>query len=259
MIDLRLPLSLAADYHSPSQKIRIITEHRVAQNANCPACAKTIEKVSNNRPGLDFVCSPCGIPFELKSKRGTFGTRIIDGAYATMIDKVMHDAHSNFFLLNYDNDHTVTNLVLVPKRFIVPEIIEKRKPLSSGARRSGWVGCNLRISLLPDAGRISYIRHRSVVPLEAVLGEWRRTGFLDGVSTSARGWLVAVMNCVERINKNEFTLRDMYECVPYLQSLFPNNRNVEAKVRQQLQVLRDKGWLTFLGSGKYKKNTDPSH
>lgn len=254
MISLRLHLSLADSYHSPSQKIRVMTEHWVAENANCPACTRVVEKTPNNRPGLDFVCNRCGIPFELKSKRGAFGTRIVDGAYQTMLDKIVHNAHSNFFLLNYDDDYTITNLVLVPKRFIVSEIIEKRKPLSSRARRAGWIGCNLKISLLPDAGKISYVRNQSIVPMEEVSREWRNSGFLDGISTSSRGWIIAVMNCIEKINKREFTLQDVYEYAPYLRTLFPNNRNVEAKVRQQLQVLRDKRWLIFLGGGRYVRN-----
>lgn len=73
MIDLRLPLSLATNYRSPSQKIRIVTEDWVAQNASCPACSQIIAKVANNTPGLDFVCRPCSLAFELKSMRRLFG------------------------------------------------------------------------------------------------------------------------------------------------------------------------------------------
>jgi len=31
------------------------------------------------------------------------------------------------------------------------------------------------------------------------------------------------------------------------------NKNIEAKIRQQLQFLRDKGFIEFLGRGKYRK------
>jgi hypothetical protein len=37
-----------------------------------------------------------------------------------------------------------------------------------------------------------------------------------------------------------------------LMRLHPANRNVQAKIRQQLQVLRDLGHLDFLGNGSYR-------
>lgn len=256
MIDLRLPLALAAEYHSPSQRARVLTENWLASNAVCPACAKPISRIANNTPGLDFICSKCSLPFELKSKRGTFGSKLVDGAYESMINKIVRGTHSNFFLMNYGDDYTVTDLVLVPKRFIVPEIIERRKPLSGTARRAGWLGCNLRISLLPTAGKIPYVKNRLVIPLEGILQRWMETSFLEGVALSSRGWLIAVMNCIERINQREFSIREVYEFVPHLESLFPRNRHVKEKIRQQLQVLRDRGWLRFLGNGKYERATD---
>ena len=35
--------------------------------------------------------------------------------------------------------------------------------------------------------------------------------------------------------------------------LNPQNHNVEAKIRQQLQILRDLGFIEFLGKGQYRK------
>lgn len=255
MIDLRLPVSLAGDYHSPAQRARVLTEHWVGKYAICPACARQIDRAPNNSPGLDFVCSMCQLPFELKSKRGSFGNKLVDGAYESMISKIVQGAQSNFFLLSYDNDYAVTNLVLVPKRFIVPEIVERRKPLRASARRAGWIGCNLKVSLLPAAGRIPYVKDSSAVPSDTILAQWRKTSFLDGVSPPSRGWLIAVMSCAEKIDKREFTIQDVYEHVPYLESMFPHNKHVRAKMRQQLQVLRDRGWLRFLGNGKYERTS----
>jgi type II restriction enzyme len=34
--------------------------------------------------------------------------------------------------------------------------------------------------------------------------------------------------------------------------LHPQNRNIEAKIRQQLQMLRDHGLIEFLGNGRYR-------
>jgi hypothetical protein len=37
-----------------------------------------------------------------------------------------------------------------------------------------------------------------------------------------------------------------------LSNLYPNNRHVQQKIRQQLQVLRDRGYLEFLSRGRYR-------
>ncbi|MBI5242579.1 MAG: hypothetical protein HY922_02705 [Elusimicrobia bacterium] len=37
-----------------------------------------------------------------------------------------------------------------------------------------------------------------------------------------------------------------------LSELHPNNRHVRPKIRQQLQVLRDLGFVAFLGRGRYR-------
>lgn len=54
----------------------------------------------------------------------------------------------------------------------------------------------------------------------------------------------------EKINKSEFTLLDVYEFENKLHSLYPKNNNIKAKIRQQLQILRDNN---FLGNGRYLK------
>jgi len=50
----------------------------------------------------------------------------------------------------------------------------------------------------------------------------------------------------------EFTLADVYAHAASLAKLHPNNRHVYDKIRQQLQVLRNLGLLTFLGSASYR-------
>jgi len=45
--------------------------------------------------------------------------------------------------------------------------------------------------------------------------------------------------------------RDIYAFAAQLQKLHPDNRHVPDKIRQQLQVLRDLGFVEFLGGGRY--------
>ena len=68
----------------------------------------------------------------------------------------------------------------------------------------------------------------------------------------AKGWLLDVLVCVERIKKQEFSLDDVYRFEAYLQAKHPENHNVKAKIRQQLQFLRDRNVIEFVGRGQYR-------
>ena len=139
----------------------------------------------------------------------------------------------------------VTDLIVVPKHFFTPAIIEPRTPLGPHARRAGWQGCNILIGQVPLAGRIPLIRAGAPLPRETVVGQWRSTMFLRETRLEARGWLLAVMTAVEAVGKPEFTLDEVYAHEAALAALYPGNHNVRPKIRQQLQVLRDRGWLAF--------------
>lgn len=60
------------------------------------------------------------------------------------------------------------------------------------------------------------------------------------------------MFCIENLHKEFFTLDDMYACVDFLQKRHPNNNYIQEKIRQQLQFLRDKGFVEFVGKGRYR-------
>lgn len=72
-------------------------------------------------------------------------------------------------------------------------------------------------------------------------------------TSGARSWLLNVLKCVEDIGAKEFTLGQIYAFESRLSGLYPMNRHVRQKMRQQLQVLRDQGVLEFLGRGNYRK------
>ncbi len=75
----------------------------------------------------------------------------------------------------------------------------------------------------------------------------------NAVKDTLSGWKLEVFQCLEKITAQNFTLNDIYGFENYLQQIYPTNRNVKDKIRQQLQYLRDLGLLEFLGSGRYKK------
>ena len=241
-------------YSSGSQSARAWTERWVKDQLYCPNCGNPkITQFAANRPVADFICSSCSEEFELKSQKTAFGRRVVDGAFRTMCERLAASNNPNLLLLNYDLAHlSVKNVLIVPKHFFVREIIEERKPLAATARRAGWVGCNILLSQIPPSGKIFFVRDGQPQNKEAVLAEWKRTLFLRDESTKARGWLVEVMKCVESIGKKEFSLDDVYAFEAELGRIYPKNRHVKQKIRQQLQFLRDCDYLDFATRGFYR-------
>jgi type II restriction enzyme len=242
-----------AAYNSGSQKARVLSETWAASQAFCPQCgAERLTRFENNRPVADLYCTQCNEQFELKSQKSLFGTRVADGAFRTMCERLDSKQNPNLMLMNY-GPASVKNLFVVPKQFFVRDIIEERKPLAATARRAGWVGCNIMLSRVPEAGKIYIVREGLLLDKAAVLDAWQKTLFLRAQSAEAKGWLLNVLKCAEDIGKREFDLDEVYVFESRLSGLYPANRHVRQKIRQQLQVLRDQGLLEFLGRGRYRR------
>jgi hypothetical protein len=79
------------------------------------------------------------------------------------------------------------------------------------------------------------------------------TGGVESIATSLSGWKLSVFNYLIRLQKTEFKLSDLNQFIPALSVEYPNNNNIEAKIRQQLQELRDLGLIEFVSKGEYKK------
>jgi len=255
-VQIFLNQKIAAQYTSNSQKIRILTENWVDSEIFCPSCGENINQYENNRPVADFFCSKCREEYELKSKKKTIGNKIVDGAYKTMLERLQSNNNPNFFLLNYSvKDYSILNFLVIPKHFFIPEIIEKRKALSSGAKRAGWIGCNISLKNIPQTGKIFYIKNQKIKPKSTILDNWQRTLFLrEAKELAAKGWLLDIMSCIDKLGKNEFNLDEVYSFENLLQTKHPNNKHIKDKIRQQLQILRDKNYLGFVERGRYKLN-----
>jgi type II restriction enzyme len=254
-MNLQFDFGLTKGYRSKSQMARVLTEDWMHRNMYCPRCGFIrIERFKNNQPVADFFCPECSNEYELKSKKGTLGAKINDGAYDTMIKRITGNYNPDFFFMTYSFvKQRVNDLIFIPKHFFVPEMIEKRKPLSQNARRAGWVGCNILIDKVPEQGMVSIISDGEINNKNTVLSKVNQGSNLEVKNINSRGWLMSVLNCVNRIPASVFTLKDVYQFEAELRLNYPQNRNIQAKIRQQLQFLRDKGVLEFLGRGEYKK------
>lgn len=255
-MNLQFDESVAANYKSSSQKIRVMSESWLTENLFCPCCGNPhIDKMKNNLPVADITCKNCGEIFELKSKKNGIGSKIVDGAYATMIERITGNLNPQLFVMNYSESLCVKDLILVPKFFFSPDVIEERKPLSENARRAGWVGCNILYRKIPEQGKINIIRDGKEISVEKVLNRYNKTKSLKTNDLNLRGWILDVLNCINEIDSETFTLQEIYGYAEFLKSKHDLNHNIEPKIRQQLQFLRDKGFIEFLGRGKYRKVT----
>lgn len=64
------------------------------------------------------------------------------------------------------------------------------------------------------------------------------------------GWLELVY---DHLPAGEFTNQQVYSCEAEFRQQYPGNANIRAKIRQQLQVLRDMGFIEHVGTARWRK------
>ena len=252
-MNLNFNQSLAANYKSEPSRIRVLSEDWVAKHGYCPSCnAEPLVEFANNQPVADFYCSNCDEEYELKSKKAKLSNIINDGAYDTMIERINSDNNPNFFFLTYSQALSVNNFLIIPKQFFKPDMIIKRKPLSVSAKRAGWVGCNIDLRKVPESGKVFLVKNEQVIPRNNVTEHFQKTLFLRKQTIASRGWTLDVWQCIDRLDAN-FSLNQVYAFADLLKLKHPENNHIKDKIRQQLQVLRDRGIIEFIGRGHYYK------
>ena len=252
-MELTLNTELVKKYKSAQQKIRVLTEDWVDKSIFCPNCGQSkINQYPNNQPVADYYCSNCKEEYELKSHKNKIGAKIVDGAYIKMLERLTSANNPNLFLLNYDlSKFSVANFFIIPKHFFVPEIIIKRN--KGIPDRPNYIMCSIDLSLIPQSGKIYFIRNKQIEPKEKVIAAWKKTLFLrEEKEMAAKSWLLDIMRCVEKIDKREFSLAEIYLFENELKRLHPMNMHIKDKIRQQLQILRDSGYLQFVSRGYYR-------
>ena len=258
-MDLSLDMAVAEGYTSKSQIARRITEDWASRNLFCTACAcDYLSPARTNMAVLDYTCPECNALYQLKSKEGRFGTKVSNSAYEKKALAIESGQVPHYAFLQYSSDDAlVTDLFLIPGHLFSLGIVEKRNPLGPEARRAGWIGSNIMLGLLPMGVRVDVVLHGSARDPQEVREDWNRYGFIGADQHSSEGWTADILICVRRLTDEmgiyDFTLQQFYQrFLEELKLRYPTNRNVEAKIRQQLQVLRDGEVLTFRGRGRYR-------
>ncbi len=241
-------------YKSRSQIARVVTENWCRDNMYCPFCNNTsVKPFENNKKVYDFFCDNCGQQYQLKSKFSNIGKSIPDGEYHTMIRAINENRTPNLLLLSYLSDFiAVKNLVLLPKNLLFPNNIIKRKQLSVNARRAGWTGCNIDISGICDDGKVKIIEKGIVIDFADVRAKVHNIERLFSSDFKTGSWLNDILLIVTS-QKEYFDLDKMYSYSDFLKLRHPENNNIRAKIRQQLQFLRDEGYVEFLDRGNYRR------
>lgn len=251
-MNLQCRVRLAEGYKAGPQIARRLSEDWCSRELYCPACESNRLSTSKpNTPAIDFECPRCKQLFQLKSGRQWNLQKIPDAGYEAMVRSIRNDRIPNLLVLQYSLDWLVSNLLLVPRFFFSETIIEKRKPLALTARRAGWVGCNILLGRIPEDGRIAIVAAGLCVPQQEVRAQFSKVRGLDELPPRLRGWTVDVLNVVRHLGKHRFTLGDVYGHEAELSAVHSKNQNVRAKIRQQLQILRDLALIEFVRPGEY--------
>ena len=196
----------------------------------------------------DFLCDAGSEAYELKSQKA----RVVDGAWATMTARLQAQNNPNLLVMRYDRARAqVCDLIVAPKPFFKPEVIERRKPTHPKARANPWVGCNILLGEDPEAGKVAVIREGVALPKTEVIARFRETPFLRAAGAGARGWMIEVLKRVERIGADAFSLNDMYAFEGRLAAIYPGNaQRGWPESWRRLQVLREAGLVVFEGRGR---------
>jgi type II restriction enzyme len=253
-VQLALPRESAAKYHSASQRARVATEEWGEENLYCLKCsADSLKPTRHGTPAVDFHCSNCDSPYQLKSLSRPISNRIPDAAYSAMRHAIVTGNTPNLFVLSYGMDSwRVNDLILVPSFVFTMSAVEKRRPLADTARRARWVGCDIILGRIPPDAKISLISEGKPESAASARRRYKTLAPLSKLTLKRRGWTLDVLNVVRSFGKKSFALEDVYARADSLAALHPNNHHVPDKIRQQLQVLRNLKFLSFMGSGKYE-------
>jgi type II restriction enzyme len=254
-MNLRLPMHLAEGYKSPSQRARRFSEGWGGSNLYCCACiSEHLDPEATNTHVTDFRCPDCIERYQLKSQKNRLGRSITGAGYQRLMDAVLTNQSPNFFLLHYHlTEEVVRNLLIIPRFAISPSVIIQRNPLSAAARRSNWTGYVLNVGLIPESAKIPLIIDGSEVPHADVREQYARIAKIRELKPEQRGWTLDVLRCVESLPNETFSNDEIYAFESDLAKLYPGNHHIKDKIRQQLQVLRDRGLLKQVERGVWQR------
>jgi type II restriction enzyme len=249
---LRCDTSAADGYTSQAQKSRVLSEAWFQSNGYCLSCDNDrLLATAVNTKARDFVCPSCKHNYELKAFRTRPKRTLVDGAYSALMSRILDGSVPTLMMLERNDAWEIQSLTAIHHLFLTPNIIEQREPLSPTARRAGWVGCNIRLDLISPDAQVAIVGKGRVNEPKLVRETFRRFEQLRIIEPSNRGWATLTLKVIRNLGRRVFKLDDLYEQEKQFAAVYPGNRHIRAKIRQQLQVLRDLELIAFHGGGTY--------
>lgn len=170
-----------------------------------------------------------------------------------MIQRIMAADNPHFLFMTHTGEQ-INDLMMVPNYFFTPSVILRRAPISRQAKRKGWTGCNIHMASIPNGGKIFIVKDGVAADKQQVEAAFARLKAFETADITHSGWLLDVMAIVDTMGAGSFSLQQMYHFERELQVKHPHNMHVKDKIRQQLQVLRNKGYIAFEEKpGQYRK------
>lgn len=250
-------LTKTQGYKSASQKARILTEAWASDNLVCSSCGGILSLLPANSRTSDFRCQSCGETYQLKSQSKPFGKKILGAEYNTTIQAIRAGRHPSLILLQYDlNDLSIQQVRILHRSWITEQSIIPRRPLGAQARRAGWQGCLLALESIPSTAFVNVVRNGSASPPQIVRSQWQTAHSVSTLPLAKRGWVALVLRIVALLPQ-EFTLQQVYDYEKELAKSYPANQNIRAKIRQQLQIIRDLGLIQLIRPGLYRRVLQP--
>lgn len=246
--------ALGERHKSASQRARSITEGWFTAEGYCLNCrSNRVELTTAGTPFSDHRCPVCGQTYEMKSAKKAHTRIVQNGGYESMMREIRAERPPVLLLMQYDPAWCVQQLVAVHPVFLTPDVIRKRaKP--HVRPRSGalyWM-CDFDLTVIPEVGKIAVVRGREARAPRVVREEFAALQPLREVSNRTRGWTGLVLDAVKKIGKPMFTLAEVYTHEAAMHAAYPGNSHVRDKIRQQLQVLRELGYVEFVERGMYR-------
>lgn len=116
--------------------------------------------------------------------------------------------------------------------------------------KSSVEGIKVVLPAIPFAIDAEYHSQDNTPVIEAQFSISDDTALIEGV----KGWTRITLQGVLKMPEGQFHISDLLSvCGPIAAREYPRNQNIRPKLRQQLQILRDRGLVEFLGKGIYRR------
>jgi len=94
-----------------------------------------------------------------------------------MVDRISSGEAPDLLVMRRSaKESLVQELIIIPRSFLSLDIIKKRKPLCSGARRAGWTGGIILLKNIPEVTKIKIIKDRHILCKNEIIREFQLAG-----------------------------------------------------------------------------------